>query len=316
MRTPSTRRGRSAERPVYLSAEERVKIAVRACPAAWDRYNGLAVSRSGFPAVAFALLLLPQSTHAGERLVLLGGGPRPPEALARFVEWAGNGNSRLLVVTWASAEPLESYASLAQDLRLFRPAAIEAAPFAPFGPGDKDKMLAALKRATGIFFSGGDQGQIMDVLEDRELAEALRARYRDGVVFAGTSAGTACMSAVMITGGGDQTVLDGQKVEVRPGLGLLPGVILDQHFMKRQRQNRLFGLVLDHPRLLGVGVDEGAALAVSDNRHAEVVGPGDVMMVDAVVGADDFVVSLLRPGEIFDLKARKRLRFVAGAAGR
>ena len=65
---------------------------------------------------------------------------------------------------------------------------------------------------------------------------------------------------MMITGGGDHTVLDGQKVEVRAGLGLLPGVILDQHFLKRQRQNRLFGLVLDHPRLLGVGVDEGTAL--------------------------------------------------------
>jgi cyanophycinase len=155
----------------------------------------------------------------------------------------------------------------------------------------------------------------MDVLDDRELADALRARYREGAVFGGTSAGTACMSGVMITGGGDQTVVDGQKVEVRAGLGLLPGVILDQHFLKRQRQNRLFGLVLDRPRLLGVGVDEGTALAVSDNRHAEVVGPGPVMVVDAVVGTDDLVVSLLRPGESFDLKTRQRIRPLTAAAG-
>lgn len=275
-----------------------------------------AVSRTPWLAAAF-VVLLPPLAPAGEKLVLLGGGPRPPEALARFVEWAGNGDSRLLVVTWASAEPLESYTSLERDLRLYRPAAIESAPFAPLGPGDKERLLASVRRATGIFFSGGDQGRIMDVLEDGALAAALRARYRDGVVFGGTSAGTACMSAVMITGGGDQTVLDGQKVEVRPGLGLLPGVILDQHFLKRQRQNRLFGLVLDHPRLLGVGVDEGTALAVRDNRHAEVVGPGPVMMVDAVIGTDDLVVSLVRPGETFDLKTRKRSRLVAsGAAGR
>jgi cyanophycinase len=109
-------------------------------------------------------------------------------------------------------------------------------------------------------------------------------------------------------------VLDGQKVEVRAGLGLLPGVILDQHFIKRQRQNRLFGLVLDHPRLLGVGVDEGTALAVTDNRHAEVVGPGPVMMVDAIVGTDDMVVSLVRPGETFDLKTRRRDRPVTRAS--
>jgi cyanophycinase len=248
--------------------------------------------------------------------VLLGGGPRPPEALARFVEWAGSGSSRLLVVTWASAEPLESYVSLEKDLREFRPASIEAAPFAPFAPGDREKMLAALRRATGVFFTGGDQARIMDVLEDRELAQALRGRYRDGIVFGGTSAGTACMSGLMITGGGDQTVVDGQQVDVRPGLGLLPGVILDQHFLKRQRQNRLFGLVLAHPRLLGVGVDEGTSLVVRDNRHAEVVGPGAVMMVDAVVGSDDLIVSLVRPGESFDLKTRRRVRLTAGGAGR
>ena len=262
-----------------------------------------------------AALLLPQALFAGEKLILLGGGPRPPEALARFVDWAGRDDARLLVVTWASAEPLDSYLSLERDLHQFRPASVEAAPFAPFRPGDRERMLAAIRRATGIFFGGGDQGRIMDVLQDRELAEALRERYRQGAVFAGTSAGTAVMSGIMITGGGDSTVLDGRRVEVRAGLGLLPGVILDQHFLKRQRQNRLFGLVLDHPRLLGVGVDEGTALAVTDNRHAEVVGPGAVMMVDAVVGTDDLIVSLVRPGETFDLKTRKRNPLVAGAGG-
>jgi cyanophycinase len=259
-----------------------------------------------------AAFLLPQTLFAGEKLVLLGGGPRPPEALARFVDWAGGGHARLLVVTWASTEPLDSYLSLERDLQQYRPAAVEAAPFAPFRPGDRERMLGALRRATGIFFGGGDQGRIMDVLQDRELADALRARYREGVVFAGTSAGTAVMSGIMITGGADSSVLDGRKVEVRAGLGLLPGVILDQHFLKRQRQNRLFGLVLDHPRLLGVGVDEGAALAVTDNRQAEVVGPGAVMIVDAIVGTDDLIVSLVRPGETFDLKSRKRNPLIAG----
>lgn len=264
--------------------------------------------------LAACLFAWPRPALAGEKLVLLGGGPRPPAALARFVEWAGNGHSRLLVVTWASAEPLESYESLEQDLRLYRPASIEPAPFAPLLSGDRHKLLAAIKRATGVFFGGGDQSRIMDVLQDRELADALRDRYRHGVVFAGTSAGTAVMSKLTITGGGDATVLDGRKVEVREGLGLLPGVILDQHFIKRQRQNRLFGLVMDHPRLLGVGVDEGTALVVSGNRHAEVVGAGPVMMVDAIAGTDDLVVSLVRPGETFDLKARKRHRLVSRAA--
>lgn len=103
----------------------------------------------------------------------------------------------------------------------------------------------------------------MDVLTDEALFQAVRARHRAGVVFGGPSGGTAVMSARMITGEGDFTVVDGDKVQVRPGLALLPAeVIVDQHFIKRQRQDRLFGLVLKHPGGTRVGIDEGAALLV------------------------------------------------------
>jgi hypothetical protein len=39
------------------------------------------------------------------------------------------------------------------------------------------------------------------------------------------------------------------------------------------------------------------------------------MMVDAIVGTDDLVVSLVRPGETFDLKTRKRNPVMARAGG-
>ena len=99
--------------------------------------------------------------------------------------------------------------------------------------------------------------------------------------------------------------MDAGSADVRPGLGLLPGVILDQHFIKRQRQNRLFGLVLEHPDLLGVGVDEGTALAVRDNRHAEVLGDSKVTVVD-VQKRGDLLLHLLAPGDTFDLSERRR----------
>ena len=104
------------------------------------------------------------------------------------------------------------------------------------------------------------------------------------------------MSARMITGEGDFTVIDGDKVEVRPGLGLLEGVIVDQHFVKRQRENRLFGLVLKHPEERGVGIDEDTALLVTGGRYAEVVGKGPVMLVDAT-GPDRLAITLLRAGQ-------------------
>ena len=136
----------------------------------------------------------------------------------------------------------------------------------------------------------------MDVLADPELLAAVKARFAAGVVFGGTSAGAAVMSARMITGEGDFTVIDGDKVEVRPGLGLLEGAIVDQHFVKRQRENRLFGLVLKHPEERGVGIDEDTALLVTGGRYAEVVGKGPVMLVDAK-GPDRLAITLLRAGQ-------------------
>jgi cyanophycinase len=122
------------------------------------------------------------------------------------------------------------------------------------------------------------------------------------------------MSSIAITGDGDRTVMDGDVVEVRPGIGLLPGVVLDQHFIRRQRQNRLFGLVLKHPRLLGVGVDEGTAVLVRDNRYAEVVGASRVMLVEASGDGGELRLQLLAPGETFDLRDRKRGRVARVAA--
>jgi cyanophycinase len=162
--------------------------------------------------------------------------------------------------------------------------------------------MQQLAAATGVFFSGGDQARIMDVLADAELLRAVRERHAQGVVFGGTSAGAAVMSLRMITGEGDFTVIDGAKVDVREGLGLLPGAIVDQHFVKRQRENRLFGLVLQQRGERGVGIDEDTALLVTGGRHGEVVGKGPVMLVDAL-GPDTLRVTLLRAGQSVDLRA-------------
>jgi cyanophycinase len=107
----------------------------------------------------------------------------------------------------------------------------------------------------------------------------------------------------MITGEGDFTVIDGDQVVVREGLGLVPGVIVDQHFVKRQRENRLFGLVLKHPGERGVGIEEDTALLVTNGRQAEVVGKGPVLLVDAK-GKGQLLVTILRPGQSVDLRKR------------
>jgi cyanophycinase len=271
-----------------------------------------AVALAAFAAPASPRDVAPAAADAppGSRLVIVGGGDRPPEALARFVDWAGGASSRILVIPWASSEPAESCEAILSELRPHAPgeatcgahATLDAhGKAAPLGEAEKASALGQLSRATGVFFTGGDQARIMDVLADRELLAAVKARFAAGAVFGGTSAGAAVMSARMITGEGDFTVIDGDEVEQRPGLGFVEGVIVDQHFVKRQRENRLFGLVLKHPEERGVGIDEDTALLVTGGRYAEVVGRGPVVLVDAK-GPDRLEITLLRAGQTTDLR--------------
>lgn len=241
------------------------------------------------------------ASAAAPRLVLVGGGERPPAALERFVSWAGGPAARVLVLGWASSEP-DSAAVLADEIRPFGPASLDAVASTASARGF-DRLLSS---ATGVFFTGGDQARLMAAVDALGLAERFRGLARAGVVFGGTSAGTAVMSPVMITGEGDFTRLDASKVATAPGLGLLPGTIVDQHFLKRQRQNRLFGLVSANPGVLGLGVDEDTALLV-DGTAAECVGATAVMAVTSPrPGA--WQVELVPNGARYDLAARKLLK--------
>lgn len=308
----------SAQLPALPQAlPQALGTVVRSGPAVALQANGPHAAVQPFATSAAATTIAASPTSGP--LVIVGGGERPPEALARFVLWAGGVSARLMVVTWASAEPRESCDGLLAELRTAAAGASggapdrgepSCAPFAPLDPDGKARrldeaakagFLGQLAAATGVFFSGGDQSRIMDVLSDEELLRAVRDRHARGVVFGGTSAGAAVMSPLMITGEGDFTVINGRQVVVREGLGLLPGVIVDQHFVRRQRENRLFGLVLAHPGLRGVGIDEDTALLVArGGRHAEVVGRGPVLLVDAT-GPDKLAVTILRSGQSVEL---------------
>lgn len=255
-----------------------------------------------FCIVVFAIANI---SYGQQRLVVVGGGKRPPEAMKKFVEWAGGSSANILVIPWATSQPESSFEYLRKDMAELGPRNIVLAPVAPLTEEKKATFLAQLEDATGVFFTGGDQVKTMEVLKDGPLAAALRERYEKGVVFGGTSAGAAIMSTQMITGEGDFTVIDGGKVQTVVGLGLLPDdVIVDQHFIKRQRQNRLFGLVLQSGRKYGIGIDEDTALLVIDNRFGEVVGARQVMTVIPAKREGGLFVQLLKPGEWLDLRKR------------
>jgi len=241
-----------------------------------------------------------------QRLIVIGGGNRPAEAMKRFVEWAGGEKARILVITWASGDPDASFKALTDSIVDYKPAFIEASPATPLDAETRKRFVEQISSATGVFFTGGDQNRIMDVLKDEELLKTIRERYAVGVVMSGTSAGAAVLSDPMMTGDADLKKLDGSKVGIRQGLGLISGVIFDQHFLVRQRHNRLFGLLMVRPGMLGVGIDEDMAVMIADDRKLEVVGPTQVMFVDTKKVKGGMAVYFLNAGDKFDLKKRKR----------
>jgi hypothetical protein len=163
----------------------------------------------------------------------------------------------------------------------------------------------------------------LTVVMDSTALRAIQDRFRAGAVVGGTSAGAAVMSDSMITGNqfwpGMTVAVDSPSfsritrgsIEIVPGLGFVHTAIVDQHFIRRQRENRLFSVVLERPSLLGVGIDEGTALKVTPDGKWTVMGRSSVMVLDArhsrvtqsqagSLGAVGIRVSLLPSGSTYD----------------
>ncbi len=198
--------------------------------------------------------------------------------LERFVQLCGGDDAKIVLVTTATGMPAEMHADYE---RVFgRLGAARTTELRLRGRSDADSAAAAalLAEATGVFISGGDQSRLRTLVGSR-TNDILRARLRDGLVVAGTSAGATAMGADMILRGHGPEVSAG-AVRTGPGLGLVPKVLIDMHFGERGRLPRLLSAVALNPDLLGVGIDENTAILV-DGGGFEVVGTGVVTVADA-----------------------------------
>ncbi len=252
-------------------------------------------------------------------LVLIGGGDKPRDAMETFVSLAGGPSAAIVVIPTASQEPdtADYYRALfGTDYGCHN---VTVLPIATRQDALRDEFAAVARGAGGIFFAGGDQSRITAALLDTPVLAAIREAFARGAVIGGTSAGTACQSSLMITGEGDFTVIRAGAVELKEGLGFFPGVIVDQHFLARQRANRLLSVILEHPELLGVGVDEDTAIWVRPDETFLVLGRRAVVVLDpqgatvtrgetangtAPLGVHGLHVHVLLPGEAFSLADR------------
>ena len=243
------------------------------------------------PLCLFFLAMISEASFASSlvdppkgTLVIAGGGRLPASIEATFVSAAGGKGARIAVLPTASGAPKES----AQDMvSRFRELGAMPVVVDPRTRAESEAWAnrPELATCTGFWFTGGDQNRIAELISDTSLHRLIQSTYQSGAAIGGTSAGAAIMSKVMFTGedrnGKDALSEFGPGTyRTRMGLGLLPdGVMVDQHFLRRGRQNRLFSVIMEHPDYLGFGIDESTALIVKDGK-ATVLGDRSVMVFD------------------------------------
>jgi cyanophycinase len=185
----------------------------------------------------------------------------------------------------------------------------------------------AIKNSKCIFITGGDQLRITSILGGTRAYAELKNLYHEGGIIIGTSAGASVMSSTMVVQGMDNEPARKCTLKMAPGLGLLNGVIIDQHFDQRGRFGRLLCGVAENPDVLGIGIDEDTAIKLYPDMHFEIIGSNAVTIIDGrsiqcsnvselnpneILAIMGVTVHALPKGYGFDLTDRKVLRLKDG----
>ena len=225
------------------------------------------------------------SQNSKGKLFIIGGGSRPDFLVDRMIKEAGlKSGETVAIFPHASEEQDSSFYYAKQQFEKRNLKALDCA----FKKDEKlsPSKIDSLKRAKLIYIGGGDQVRFMEIINSNpEVKNLLKSAYQNGKMIAGTSAGAAVMSEVMITGNqlkykDYENTFDNieiKNVETKQGLGFIKTAVIDQHFVVRSRYNRLLSLIIENPTYKGIGIDEGTAILVK-NGSAEVVGRAQVIV--------------------------------------
>jgi cyanophycinase len=257
------------------------------------------------------------------KLVIIGGAENKQEncdILEKIVELAGGTNGNLAILTIAA----NNYEEIGEEyVRIFGRLGmnnVNVVHISSRKDAEHGKYKSAIEQASCIFFTGGDQLRITSLMCGTTMEKMLQKTFEKGVVIAGTSAGASVMSQTMITSGNDDDSPKKCTLKMAPGLGLLSGVVVDQHFAQRGRIGRLLVAIAQNPRILGIGIDEDTAILVNSDAVFEVVGSHAVTVLDAenltftnvselkpddILALGNVVMHVLPAGYKYDLNLRR-----------
>jgi cyanophycinase len=263
------------------------------------------------------------AAHQRGRVMAIGGAEDKFDdklILSTFVRIAGGPEARIAIVPTASS--IESAGERYKAIFLSMGAdQVDVVYIASREDANSDVPAEILEDATGIFLTGGNQMRLSVLMGGTRAAQVVRERHEEGAIVAGTSAGASILSSHMVAFGASGGTPKQRMVQMVAGFGLIPDLIIDQHFRQRDRIGRLLAMVAANPGLIGVGIDEDTAILTAPGGMLEVVGRNSVTIVDGshmysdifqVKGHGGITISdarlhILTPGRRFDLKHRKLL---------
>jgi cyanophycinase len=226
---------------------------------------------------------MPQSTKTA--VLVIGGAEDKIHGrliLQTFFQRCGGSDARIAIIPSASREPAVIGSRYHDIFEEMGAKAIEVLDIREREHGEDPVWQAFVEDCTGVFMTGGDQLRLCGLLSDTPIMERVRMRAQLGeITLAGTSAGAAVMGQQMIAGGGSGESPNRSLVDMTAGLGIIPEVIVDQHFHNRNRMARLLSAIASHLDKLGIGIDEDTCAMFEGDGTFQVIGKGTVTVIDS-----------------------------------
>lgn len=268
--------------------------------------------------IGLVLALSCAYSQGSGNLFIIGGGARSEGLMKELIKTADLSDSAYIVVLlMATSVPEQSYKAIYKQLSGLCDNLITGFNFTREAADGDQKKIDSVRKARLIYVVGGNQNRFMEVVYGTRLYKAMHDAYKEGATISGTSAGAAVMSQIMITGEEKDQRDKNAFREIRKdnvvtsqGMGFITGAVIDQHFIKRSRYNRLLSVLADHPDKMVIGIDEGTAIIVRGS-NAQVAGESQVVVITTPgklasfngekVTFEDARLSLFKPGDTFQI---------------
>ena len=174
---------------------------------------------------------------------------------------------------------------------------------------DTEAFVAGLEQATGVWFNGGRQWNIVDSYAGTRTYDEFHKVLERGGVVGGSSAGATILGEYLVRGDtrGSQIVMTDEENH-QLGFEFLRKVGIDQHINTRNRWDHIIPLIERKPHLLGIGLSEGTAIIVTGDTF-EVMGKWMVAVHDNTRAYQPWEKPyfVLAPGDVYHMKARRIL---------